>query len=366
MQVRQVVLCLLVSLVSSQITLQFSKNDLVPEGVDYARQHGFLVGSIGLGQIHTVNPQDGSLQQLTSTNRLSSTVGIQVDEERNRICATNNAVPFPQVSQQASVVELRLDNGAFVAEYDFTSLLSGNKFLNDVAVDAKRSVVYVTDSVQGAIYSANTRTGRVELFVQSDLLAPLDVNFGIGLGANGIEIWNSEYIIVTRTVNNTNTNGVDLYKINLSDSNRTLRRVDLSFNFPLGGTFDGLYFNRQNGHLFAVGGGSSFVYEISSNNDWASASVIQTFPMTSPTITTCVVVDDSIFALANSFFSLTGPDFIEQGDDQDVNFNAASPPLFEDSSSSRSSSRSSSSSSSSEASSLVVPLLFCLASLLLL
>lgn len=93
--------------VQGNIVLEFQKTGLVPEGVDYSSQHGFLVGSVGLGQIHAIDPETGNLSQLSSTSTLKSSLGIQVDEKNNRIYVCNNAIAFPQNDEHASIVVLR-------------------------------------------------------------------------------------------------------------------------------------------------------------------------------------------------------------------------------------------------------------------
>lgn len=94
-------------IVHGNIVFEFQKTGLVPEGIDYSTQHGFLVGSLGLGQIHIVDPETGNLSQLSSTSTLKSTLGIQVDEENNRIYVCNNNIAFPLNDEHASIVALR-------------------------------------------------------------------------------------------------------------------------------------------------------------------------------------------------------------------------------------------------------------------
>merc|ERR1712000_112654 len=92
--------------------------------------------------------------------------------------------------------------------------------------------------------------------------------------------------------------------------------LDNNIIFP---AFDGLYFNRRNGNLFAVAG-IAVVYEFSTNDDWETAKTENLYPFEKPYITTCVLVDNSIFGLAANFFAPDVPYYIEQGDSRTVDF----------------------------------------------
>lgn len=201
-------------------------------------------------------------------------------------------------------------------------------------------------------------SGDVGVFIESDALKPEDIFFPpVGIGANGIEIWNSEYLLVTRITNSTTGSQPDVYKIVLDDdddSTPNLDPVQFLDNDLILPAFDGLYFNRKNGNLFAVAG-IALVYEFSSNDDWDTARMENEYPIEMPYATTCVVVDDSVFALAANFFAPDVPYWIEQGDNRNVDFSDSNSSFssFSTSSSSSSNNDDDDESSSSTGSSII-------------
>ena len=111
----------------------FSKFGLEPEGLDYSRKHGFLVGSVGLGVLHKIG-LDGSVETFSETGNLVSSIGIQVDEANDLIYVTNNHTPFPPTTPEASIVVVDLDDGSIVSEISVSELgpAGAVKFLNDL------------------------------------------------------------------------------------------------------------------------------------------------------------------------------------------------------------------------------------------
>lgn len=213
-----------------------------------------------------------------------------------------------------------MSDGEFLNNFDLSDLgPSGEpKVLNDLTLPDSEGNIYATDSTNGIIYRVNINTAETGVFIESDQLKPDDIFLGLGIGANGIEIWQEdgeEYLLVTRTGNSTNT--AALYKIDLLSSNPVLRKVELpDVPYP---AFDGLVFNQNNGHLFGVAHQSDIV-ELASKDSWKTAYVVNTYELESPGVTTCAVVDNSVFGLANSFFTAPGPYYIEQGDSRNVDF----------------------------------------------
>ena len=348
-----VILCL-VAVCLAQTTIVFSKNGLIPEGVDYSPKHqSFFVGSMGLGAVHKLE-LNGTLTQFSRQGNLVSSVGIQVDEAADLIYVTNNETPgFPPTTPGASVVVVDLDDGSIVDEISLTNLgpSGAAKLLNDITLPDKGNNIYVTDSFNGIIYRVDLDDGDAEEFVNSPtLLGPADlVFFSSGIGANGIELAvdddGDEFLLVTRT--GASEAGTALYRIDLNDNSRTLQPVSLpTVEYP---AFDGMYWEKNSGRLYAVAA-SSTVILLSTSDDWESANVVDRFPLSASTFTTVTLVYDnngrvSNFAVSPDNFAANGTYSIEQGDDNDR--------IFEDDTNGSNNSSNNSSNNDSSAASVV-------------
>ena len=67
-----------------------SESDLFPEGIDFNTNTGeFLVGSIGRGEVGTVNPETGEYLPFTNDENLVNVAGVFTDEVNNRLLAVS-------------------------------------------------------------------------------------------------------------------------------------------------------------------------------------------------------------------------------------------------------------------------------------
>ena len=313
MESKKILLLLLVVCCCASELFVLEKQNLIPEGLEYYEPKGFFVSSIGLGQVHTYNPLTGALAPFSNTPRLVNTLGLQVDVEGNRLYTVNTISPT-----QMSLISLRLDTGAFVREYNLTSLgVPGlQKYGNDVTSRDKDGNVYVTDSAGGYVYRVNLDTGDSEVFASGPELEPTDYFYGdLGLGVGGIVLYKNDFLVVACF----SESRLDMFKISLSDSKRKPQRVairELPSAFP---AIDGLYF-RENGNLLAVAGNS--VLEMQSTDKWATARVVKELPVSRSTPTSVVEVEGSVFVLSANAFLPDVPYFIEQLDNSPVTFQA--------------------------------------------
>lgn len=285
---------------------------LIPEGVEYYAPHGFLVSSIGSGQVYSFDPVTESLSLFSNTPRLISSIGLQVDTRTDQLYAINS-IDLTHMS----IVALSLRDGSFVREYDVSSLgqAGQRKFGNDVSASDKQGNIYATESAGGYVFRINLNTGVSDVFASGPELQPTDVYFDAttGVGANGIALWKNDYLLVSRFSNSS----LDLYKIMLNDSTRTIRRVQLPSSPTSFPAFDGLYF-RENGNLLGVAGQN--VLEMQSSDNWASARVVKVYPVSKTNPTTVVEVDGGVFVLTASNFLPNVPYYIEQIDNTRVSF----------------------------------------------
>ena len=146
--------------------------DLVPEGIAHDPvTRTFFVGSTYRRKIVAVGP-DGAARDFTAEAQdgLMGVVGMKVDARRRRLwVASGDAgrnMPMkgmkPDGEGRSGLFEYDLGTGKLAARH----LLPGGRakhFLNDLVVDAGGRV-YVTDSLEGSIYTVRSG-GRLERFV---------------------------------------------------------------------------------------------------------------------------------------------------------------------------------------------------------
>ena len=119
--------------------------NIYPEGIEYDPENArFLIGSLSEGTIFEVF-DDGTHGAFIEDEALMSTVGIEVDADRNRLLvAETNVAAFgdPTAEPRASLGVYDLTTGE---RLDLVDLLAatpeGAHFANDVAVDADRKRV---------------------------------------------------------------------------------------------------------------------------------------------------------------------------------------------------------------------------------
>lgn len=308
-----VVACLVVVLIAgaeafAPVTI-INKQNLVPEGIEYNPLTGnLLLGSIGTGVIHEVT-QSGKFKVFSDDESLTSTAGLQVDQDRGYLFACNQEKIFPATSNRAGLAVLSLRDGSLVRYVDLSNFLgSSGKLLNDVSPPDSKGFVYVTDSLNGAIYQVNPDTGDAVLYFQSDSLKPDDA---AGVGANGIEVWrekgdkSNEFLIIAKSGLTTKTAILYRLDLGLSRNDREIKAIEVD---EKGVGYDGLFVVRsgaRTGTLYAVS--SEKVYSFISA-DFKTASAGDVFELTSPQGTTAVYLsDDDVLAVncLNNFNSTT-------------------------------------------------------------
>jgi len=299
---------LILAVVSAQIPslIEFTSNNLLPEGVEY--NSGFLVGSVSTGTINRVN-NDGSLTLFSAQNvaaLLFGSIGLQLDLTRNLLHIANGKFPpEPNVTGvQASYVAVNLSTGEIERSVDLTPYGPPDgtpRMANDLTIDSN-GVVYLTDSTGSQIWAVMP-DNSAETFVSSPMF---DADPQVGIGLNGIE-YNpyGDYLIVGKSGSMTTA---ALYKIDIATQG--IGVVTIS-NGNVAGA-DGLYFDPTTYNiLYVVGDGHA--YKVQSTDDWNSATILQMIdaPQTCITPTTGVYVGSNLYVnCANQFGP--GPYSIEQ------------------------------------------------------
>jgi hypothetical protein len=221
----------------------FTRLNLQPEGIEWdARRGRFLVGSLTDGTIRAVD-DDGNLTVVTPDAGLSGSVGIHIDETRDRLFAAGN---IQGVGIALGIYDLA--TGEQIRIVDLSELSGANGGLaNDVVVDADGNA-YVTDTTNAMVYRVDV-DGNASVLVEAPELRL----------ANGIEIDNRTLIVAILT-------GPSLLRIPLDDVD-ALATIDS--DVPVSG--DGIVFTHD-GILATVSGTSVLLLE--SDDGWLSASLI--------------------------------------------------------------------------------------------
>ncbi|MFQ3647293.1 MAG: hypothetical protein SNJ54_10385 [Anaerolineae bacterium] len=264
----------------------------VPEGIVWDEAGGsFIVGSLLRGDVSRVFP-DGRFEVIIRDEILLSTVGLALDDERQRLLVTSSgANAFFGQEGAARLAAYDLTSGQRLFHVDLGALVgSGRSFANDVTV-APDGTAYVTDSFTSVVYQVSAE-GEASVLVNDPLLS------STFLGANGIVYHPNGFLLVANSGEKT------LLKITLEPT-PTVTLVDL--DIPFGA--DGMAL-AEDGTLFAVARDSDnrqFIAAATSANDWSSASV-QRVVETDGNATTLALVNGApayINAYLNEFLRRT-------------------------------------------------------------
>ena len=142
------------------ITMQ--RGGFIPEGVEYDQANRrFLTGSLVEGSILEIH-DDGRVTPFITDPLLVSSVGIEVDEPRDRLLVANSdrAAFQPGNAGQAKLGVYNLTTGERLAMVDLAAAPGSpadatQHFANDLTVDADGNV-YLTDTMTGVIYKVGT------------------------------------------------------------------------------------------------------------------------------------------------------------------------------------------------------------------
>ncbi|GAB2967139.1 SMP-30/gluconolactonase/LRE family protein [Hymenobacter coalescens] len=249
-------------------SVAFTQAGLYPEGVAYDAKHGyFLVSSQTRGSVGLVR-DDGSYSVFVNDPALVSSIGLHVDDARNRLLVAvsdpgYNATRTSAVTQRklAKLAVFNRDNKQLIALVDLGALRPAlNHFANDIAVDAQ-GTAYVTDSFAPLIYRFDAQGTASVLVENSQLGAPAGA-----FGLNGIVVHPDGYLLVAKT------NEGAILKVPLNNPG-ALSRVTIG---PSLAGADGLQL-ADNNTLLVVCNAQARVFRLASTDGWTSAAVSGTF-----------------------------------------------------------------------------------------
>ena len=258
------------------------RGGFIPEGVEYdQRNRRFLTGSLSEGSIFEIQ-NDGRLVTVVSDPDLVSSVGIEVDELRNRLLVANSdrAVFDGGVTGHAKLGVYDLTSGDRIAMVDLGAVVTDAgddtaHFANDVAV-AEDGTAYVTDTQLNALY-------RVDTGYEASVLYRFEDG---GPGPNGLVHHPSGFLLVAR--------GDTLWNVPVDDP-AGAAEVVLPETVP---GQDGLVWSA--GRLVIVSNSANKVVALTSTDEWATAELagVATYETQA---TTGAVVDDDVYVVHAHF-----------------------------------------------------------------
>ena len=260
------------------------RGGFIPEGIEYDATNGrILTGSLSEGSILQIHP-DGRVTTVITDPDLVSSVGIEVDEQRNRLLVANSdlAVFEGAGTGQAMLGVYDLSTGDRIAMIDLAATIEDAPadlahFANDVAVAAD-GTAYITDTAASVIYRVGTDY-RPALFYQPNLAEPL--------GPNGIVAHADGYLLVA--------GGETLWKVPLDNPDESTP-VALPEVIP---GQDGMVWTAD-GRLAIVSNSSNRVVALTSSDNWVTAQLAGV-ALYETQATTAAVVGDEIYLVHPHF-----------------------------------------------------------------
>ena len=266
----------------------------IPEGIEYDTVNGrILTGSLTEGSIFHIHA-DGRVTTVVSDPDLISSIGIEVEEQRNRILVANSdRAVFEGVGRgQAKLGVYDLSTGDRIAMVDLAATIE------DPPADAAHFANDVASGVDGTAYVTDTRM-NVIYRVDTDYRASVFHQFGAveGLGLNGIVVHPEGYLLVA--------GGATLWKVPLDDPGGASQ---VTLPEPVPGQ-DGMVW-MADGRLAIVSNSGNRVVALTSEDDWATAELAGVAPYETQA-TTAAVVGDNIYVI-HPHFAAADPPSVER------------------------------------------------------
>ena len=267
------------------------RGGFVPEGIEYDNNRGrFLTGSIADGTIYEIT-SNGRLIPAISSPDLNASVGIEVDESRDRLYVANSNTALTNGAAELGVYDLA--TGEQLAMVDLAASIpnkpaDAGHFANDVAV-SKAGVAFVTDSRMKIVY-------KVDKYYRASVLIDFGVDADFGL--NGIEYHPAGYLIVASP-------GTGEFIRVPVDNPQRWEMIDL--DVPATGV-DGVVW-ASDGSLAGVSNNRSRAVKYVSDDNWRSARLTGMASYSGQS-TTGAAVGDEIYVVQPHFSDAEPPEIL--------------------------------------------------------
>jgi sugar lactone lactonase YvrE len=274
-------------------TITAERGGFIPEGVEYDQANRrFLTGSLAEGTIFEFHT-DGRVTPVVTDAELVSSVGIEVDEPRDRLLVANSdrSVFQPGNVGQAKLAVYNLTTGERLAMVDLAAVIGQPSdppayFANDVAVGAD-GTAYVTDTRMNVVYRV---TPAYEASVLHRFTGLQD-----GAALNGIVYHDDGYLLVAA--------GQQLFKVPVDDPGSA---SEVMVAEPVPGS-DGMVW-AADGRLVITSNSADNprVVALTSSDGWATAQTAGSASMNGQ-VTTAAAVGDEIYAVHPHFADAEPP-----------------------------------------------------------
>lgn len=266
-----------------------------PEGIEYdPATNRILVGGLREAGVFEVAP-DGEVTPFVTDTSLKSVVGIEVDNERNRLAVCNSDLAALNGARgQAMLGIYDLTTGNPIRMIDLTATLpfgAENFFANDIA-EAPDGTLYVSDSAARIIYKVSPQ-------YDVSAIAPLSFLDQQQFFLNGLVYHPDGFLLVADMRHG------QLYRV-ATDGSEKAALVDLP-EVLIGA--DGLVW-RAPGELVVVSNETDRVSILTSDDGWKSARIAAqtTLDMMA---TTATIIDGEVYVVHAHFDAETTPEVYE-------------------------------------------------------
>ncbi len=273
-----------------------------PEGIAFNKNDNtFFLSSLNAAPIIKVN-LDGTFKAFTSGEKFPlSTAGIQIDYKRNRLLVAGfNGTELmdgnPETKGTAFLRIYDLNTGVIEKDINLSFLLpeANAYFANDIAVDSKGNA-YISDWYARVVYKVDLE-GNPSVFWRNKTDIPS--------GPNGLDFHLDGYLLVS--ILSVNEKGLysDFGLVNIPINNpESATLVAISDSRFTG--FDGMLINDKGNVIGVTNNGTTAggnrLLELSSNDDWKSADVVNSKAITAST--TVAVTPNNLNYVINQDFT---------------------------------------------------------------
>jgi sugar lactone lactonase YvrE len=285
--------------------VKFNSSSLYPEGVEWDNTNKrFLVTSIRKGEIGSVK-DDGSYWVFAKDPRMISSVGIHIDKKRDRVLVCNADAGAAEKSSPdtagkvAALAVFQLSTGNLTKYINLAKGIDGAHFCNDIALD-KDGTAYITDSFSPIIYKVDTN-------YNSSVLINNKTFSGKSFNLNGIVV-KDDYLLVVKM------NSGQLFKIPLNNPDsfhevKLKNRIEGADGLIWGEDGSLVVIANNNAHIGvpASTAPTNAVIKLTSNDNWASASVVSKVGTGDVFASTGTIRNDQIYVIHAMLHVLFNP-----------------------------------------------------------
>ena len=219
-----------------------ASDGLYPEGIVADSEDRLWVTGFGDGSILRVDADnDVEVWKSAGSDGLLAAVGVQLDEQRDRLWVANFS--FETFSSNLKVFDS--ETGDLLATIEPDPEL-GPHFFNEVTL-ADDGRVYVSDTLQPRVWTAEPDLSSVDVFVEDPLLANPAEDRPFGL--NGLTLSPEGDVLVASVMDRITPGGGRLVRIDVA--NRAAEAISLSGDLDVFGGGDGILFD-DDGRLLMV------------------------------------------------------------------------------------------------------------------